>query len=106
VPDKKVDIQLLRAEADRAGSAGRHLAAAREKLTSLRELFAGDHWGASAEGRGLRDALVGIVDNRLREVGQLISAADKIRDGLRETADLEEKTEEAILDSFRKTPIS
>lgn len=103
---KEVDIQLLRAEADRAESAGRQLVSARDRLTALRELFAGDHWGRSAEGKGLRDALVGLVENRIREVGQLVAAADKIRDGLRETADLEEKTEQAILDALRKTPIS
>jgi hypothetical protein len=103
---KEVDIRLLRTEADRAESAGRQLVSARDRLTALRGLFGGDHWGRSAEGKALRDALVGLVENRIREVNQLVAAADKIRDGLRETADLEEKTEQAIVDTFQKTPIS
>jgi hypothetical protein len=103
---KEVDIRLLRAEADRAESAGRQLVSARDRLTALRELFGGNHWGASAEGKALRDAVVGLVENRIREVGQLVAAADKIRDGLRATADLEEKTEQEIMGAFARTPIS
>ncbi|SDG94376.1 hypothetical protein SAMN05216553_113235 [Lentzea fradiae] len=99
---KEVDIQLLRDEAENAESARQMLRSARYRLTTVRDLFGGDHWGTSPEGQALKNSLLAVVDHRLAEVDQLVAAAEKIAVGLAETADLEEKTEQEVGDSFRK----
>lgn len=101
---KEVDIQLLRDESESASVARGMFFSANERLSEIRYLFNGDHWGASPEAAALRDALLAIVDNRVREVEQLMAAAEKIATGLSDTADLEEKTEQEIVDNLRKAP--
>lgn len=101
---KEVDIQLLRNESESADVARNMLFSANERLSVVRHIFNGDHWGASPEAAALRDALLAIVDNRMREMEQLMAAAEKIAVGLSDTADLEEKTEQEIVDNLRKAP--
>ncbi|QFZ18386.1 hypothetical protein [Saccharothrix syringae] len=98
---KQVDTRVLRAQAAAAGNALDRFAKARTELTELAKVLAGDHWGSSAEAAGLRDVLLSTLINRMAEVNQLTAAALKVRDGLLETADDEERTEEAVADLFR-----